>query len=281
LTAGDRIRSPGFVIAALAAAGAGVAYFVQGKGWVYHAAPAMMFATLAGPFALGELDARAWPPLALAAAAAAIAASLLHNLGGGWAIGAAAGLACQAALARAAVFSLDRLAPFAFAAAVGAALGLCTIERPLTPALEATLAGFGPNLTLATISEDEGLAFPLVRRLHDRWTMRANGLAITAGVRRLISEHPDDAALAARIAPYAERERVVLLEDLARQKPDALLVGPLDTRLHADLFADPALEALMADYVRAGVEQNPDMSAELWLRRDGAASPIKALGLRP
>jgi hypothetical protein len=226
----------------------------------------MMFAAVAGAAALGGIFRARAVALGVAALAAALAVVLLHSLGAAWGLGAAVGLGVEAARP-----DLRRLAPLVLAAAVGSACGLCLIERPLTPALEARLAGMGPGLTLGAISEDEGLSFPLARRVGAHWVMRSHSLIVSAAARRLMSMHPGDAALAERLRPYVERDKAALLADLRAQRPDALLVGPLKSKLHADLLADPEVLAVMADYRLVEREQRADYGAELWLRKDLAA----------
>lgn len=262
-----RLGEPEFAVPLIAAVGAGLAYVAQGKGWVYQATPAMMYATLAAPVALQGVAPRGYPALLAGALAAGVAAPLGHNLGLAVVIGVAAGFGLDAARSGGAL-SLPRLAPFAFVAAVGAACGLCTVERPTTPKLEAILAGLGPHLTLGTISEDEGLGFPLVRRLRATWAMRAHSLIMSDYVRRLSAQRPAEAA---RLAPFAERDRANLVEDIARRRPDALLVGPTGTALHAEVWADPRVQAAMADYRRVATEHKPGYTAELWLRTDFVA----------
>ena len=263
LAAGGRYAT-GFVVAALAATGAGVAYFLQGKGWIYQAIPATMFATLAGGFAL-EGRRGGWA-LAVAGVAAAVAVSFVHSIGPAFAVGLAVGLAVEA-VRRARIKSAD-LGPLALAAAVGVACGVCVIERPPTPALERALHDFGPGLTLGAVSEDMGLPFPLTHRIGARWAMRSNSLFVSAAVRRLLAQRPNDPARRARLQAYADEERKEMIDDIAANRPDALLVGPLGTGLHADVWADPRLQAAMADYRRFAVEERPGYSAELWLRGD-------------
>ena len=267
LIGSERKLSPAVAVFGLAALGAAVAYGVQGKGWVYQAVPAMMFAAVAGAAALAEDARERAAALAAAVVAAALAVFFLRSLGLAWGLGVAAGLAVDAARAWIKP-DLKRLAPLALAAAVGSTCGLCLIERPLTPALEARLAAMGPGLTLGAISEDEGLSFPLVRRVGARWVMRSHSLIVSAAARRLMSMHPADAALAERMRPYVERDKAGLLADLSRKKPDALLVGPLTSKLHADLFADPGVLAAMADYRLVEREEGADYAAELWVRDD-------------
>ncbi len=265
LTAGYGRVSPGFVVAGLATLGAALAYFVQGKGWVYQAVPAAMFATIAGGFAL-EGQGRRLGALALGAAAAGVATPLLGNLGLGWIIGLAVGLGVEAL--QGGEISLPRLAPMALAAAIGGACGVCTIERPPIPALERALAQLGPHLKLASLSEDEGLAFPLVRRLGATWVLRSHSLIVSDDVRRILGRHPGDEALKRRLQPFADEERAGVLTDIAAQRPDAVLVGPLGTALHADLWADPRVQAVMEGYRRVGAEARAGYSAELWLRNN-------------
>lgn len=265
-------NSPGFGVAMLAALAAGLGYLAQGKGWIYQAAPAAMYATLAGGFALDERP-RNYFALGAAFVTAALAATLAHNLAVGLLGGIAIGLIVETASARKVELDLARLAPAALAAAIGTACGVCVIERPPAPALGRMLAGLGPHLKIGTISEDEGLGFPLVRRIGATWALRANSLFVNAEVDSLIAEHPGVAALKARLQPYAQAERRELVEDITRQRPDALLVGPTGTALHAEIWADPRLQAALADYRRVATEREPGYTAELWLRRDFAARP--------
>jgi hypothetical protein len=264
--------SPGFVIAMLATLAAGLGYFAQGKGWIYQAVPAAMFATLAGGFAL---DGRQPNYAALGAAflTAGLAAPLTQNVGVALLGGLAIGLAVETAATRKFELDLARLAPAALAAAIGTTCGVCVIDRPPAPALGRMLATLGPHLAIGTISEDEGLGFPLVRRIGATWVMRANSLFVNAAADHLIAEHPDDAGLKARLQPFAETERRELVEDISRQRPDALLVGPTGTALHAEIWADPRVQAAMADYRRVATERAPGYTAQLWLRKDFAARP--------
>ena len=262
-----RMDEPEFAVPLIAAAGAGLAYLAQGKGWVYQATPAMMYATLAAPVVLQAAPPRAYLALLAGALAAGVTAPLGHNLGLAVAVGVAVGFGLDAARRGGA---LSRPAPFAFAAAVGAACGFCTVERPATPKLESMLSGLGPHLTLGAISEDEGLGFPLVRRLGATWAMRAHSLIVSDYVRRLAAQRSGDAA---HLAAFAERDRANLVEDITRQRPDALLVGPTGTALHAEVWADPRVQAAIADYRRVATERKPGYTAELWLRKDFAAQP--------
>jgi hypothetical protein len=282
-----RALTPGMAVAGLAAAGAAVGYVLQGKGWIYQAVPAAMFATIAGGFAWASRseaeDAGASHPWALAAGGvvAALVAPGLHNLGAGWVLGIAAAQAVEFARTRDLRLEPRRLAPLGLAAAIGAACGVCTIERPPTPELEVALARLGPGVKLASLSEDMGLSFPLARRIGAQWVLKRHSLFVTSDVRRVVARRPDAAA---RLAPFASAERAEVLADIAANKPDAILVGPTGTALHAELWKDARVTAALADYERVAEERRPGYTAELWLRKPpgaaGGKPGFEAAGLR-
>ena len=157
---------------------------------------------------------------------------------------------------------------YGLVAAIGTACGLCVSDNPQAPALEAALARLGPHPTLAGITEVMGFGHPMARRTGAIWVQRVPSLFITSAVRRLVDEHPGDAALRQRLQPYADRDKAMLIEDIERQRPDALLVGPLNTRMHAALWADPEISAARADYRLFATNDRPDFRAELWVRKD-------------
>jgi hypothetical protein len=93
-------------------------------------------------------------------------------------------------------------------------------------------------------------------------------MVITSGARRLLDQHPGDAALVAKLAPYVEADRQRLVEDILNRKPDAIIVGPLNTRFHAAVWSDPRVVAAMHDYRLFAVNDLKDHPGELWARRD-------------
>ena len=99
-------------------------------------------------------------------------------------------------------------------------------------------------------------------------------LLMTAAARRLIDEHPGDASLAAKLAPYIAGERDRLVADIVGKRPEAILVGPLNTRFHAAIWADPSVQAAMTEYRLYASDDKPGSHGELWVRRDLS-------GLRP
>jgi hypothetical protein len=73
---------------------------------------------------------------------------------------------------------------------------------------------------------------------------------------------------------YIDADRDRLVADLNRSRPDALLVGRLDTRFHQWVWNDPAIAAARADYRLFAAETDSGFPAELWVRTD-------LFGLRP
>jgi hypothetical protein len=275
LVAGKAIDKPWIAVPALAGLGAFGAYMIQGKGWLYQALPALMFLTIAAGFALETRSRLAVVLGALTMAVAALGIHAIPNLGPpiGVAAAAATWLHCRFAL-RADAVAADRaswvamFARYGLVAAIGTACGLCLSDNPKAPALEAALARLGPHPTLAGITEVMGFGHPMARRTGAIWVQRVPSLFITSAVRRLVDEHPGDAALHQRLQPYADRDKAMLIEDIERQRPDALLVGPLNTRMHAALWADPEISAARADYRLFATNDQPDFPAELWVRKD-------------
>ncbi len=272
--AGENLGKPWIAVPALAALGAFAAFVIQGKGWLYQAQPALMFLTIAAGFAIeARKPSRLETALgAMAMILAAIVVVAVHNLAPPLLVATAAAGWPHRRLAPGEMPDRARaiavLSRHALAAAIGAACGLCVADRPLAPALETALARLGPHATVAGITEVLGFGHPLVRHAGATWVARVPSQWITSAARRLIDEHPGDAALAARMRPYLERDRKMLVEDILRERPDALLAGPLNTRLHAALWADPEIAAAITNYRLFATQDGPEFPAELWVRRD-------------
>jgi hypothetical protein len=143
-----------------------------------------------------------------------------------------------------------------------------------TPAIARALASLGPHPTVASLSESLAFGHPMVRRVGGVWVQSVPSLWIAAAARRRIDEKPSDAALAERMRVYIDADRDRLVADLNRNRPDALLVGRLDTRFHQWLWNDPELAATRAGYRLYAAEADTGFPAELWVRAD-------LFGLRP
>ncbi len=270
------IGEPLVAAPALGALGALGAYIVQGKGWLYQAYPALALMIVAAGFAL-ERRRPAPRAIAIGALAGVAAAALLLWLDR-WplpiAFVAAAGASVLSrALERAGPTRERRepnmpLAEMGVAGAIGVACGLFAMDGVNTPVLARALASLGPHPTMLAISESLAFGHPMVRAVGGVWVQRVPSLWITSAVRRLIDERPNDAALARRLRPYIDRDRQMLVEDIERNRPDAILVGRLDTRFHQWAWSDPAITAARADYRLFAAEPDTGFPAELYVRKD-------------
>ncbi len=274
--AGRKLGEPLIAIPALGALGALGAYLVQGKGWLYQAYPALAFMILATGLAL---DLRPHSPRRIAIGAlAGVAASLVLLWLGRWPLPIAFAAAAGANALSAALEGTERsgrpsegktsLAEMGVAGAIGVACGLFAMDGVRTPVLARALASLGPHPTVAAISESLAFGHPLVRTVGGVWVQRVPSLGIASAARRLIDERPADEALARRLRPYIDRDRQMLVEDLTRNRPEAILVGRLDTRFHQWAWSDPAITAARADYRLFAAEPGKDFPAELYVRKD-------------
>jgi hypothetical protein len=276
--AGRDLKRPLVAAPALASLGALAAYFVQGKGWLYHAYPALAFLVLALAAAVA---ARPPPPRRLlvaagAAAAAALATLLLH-----WpALSAAVG----AALAASAILPAtrgDRERRGGGAAALGeaaaAALLVAVFAFYAPPrdwpdaAFVNAVADLSEHPRLASVAEGLGIGFPLVREVGGVWAQRTQGMLLTAGARRLMAEHPGDRALAERLAPIIARDRDMVVEDILRNRPDGVLVSDVGAGFHAWALSDPKIAQALADYRPQARTAGTSSVVELYVRKDAPA----------
>jgi hypothetical protein len=136
------------------------------------------------------------------------------------------------------------------------------------------VAALSPHPRLAAIAEGLGIGFPLVRRVDGVWVQRTQGLLLASAARWRIDEHPDDAALAARLQPIIARDAEMVAQDIRRNRPDGVLVNTVNPRFHAWAMHDPAIAAALADYTLATSSRAADWPIDLYVRKD-------SLGLRP
>lgn len=267
--ADKRLASPWIAVPALAGLGGYGAFVVQGKGWLYQALPMMIYLTIACGFAL-EVKARSRLSLALgmgAMIAAAFTMLFIRQLAVPVGVAALAATLIQTRLTKGSERFLEVFTNFALVATIGAAYGLDISERPLAPAISTALTRLGPHPTVVGLTEDMGFGHPMTRRVGARWAQHVPSLFITSAARKIREEHPGDAALAARMNTYLDLDKRMLLDDM-RRRPDALLVGPLNSSIYHDLWADSELTAARVDYRLLVVNDNPDFPAELWVRED-------------
>jgi len=271
------LSKPPIVLLLLGALGALLAFIAQGKGWAYQAFPLAAYAALAAALALdfGGLSKRTLVSaagLALVVCVAIVAtrrAPMLFLICG--AVGAELvarrfGFAPPRPPSKGAAMPLSPT--FLFAAAFGASVAVFAVEGVHSPGLDAALARVAAHPKVLAISESLGFGHPLVRSVGGEWVQRVPSLWITAGARRLIEEHPDDKALTERLQPFIEKDRDRLVEDILRNRPDAILVGKLGTRFHDWAWSDPKITAARSDYQFFAANADPDWPAEIWIRKD-------------
>jgi 4-amino-4-deoxy-L-arabinose transferase-like glycosyltransferase len=207
------LLAPPFSLLLAASIGFALVYFIQGKGWPYHAYPALALALIA---------------LALAGAMPA---------------------ASPAAAAPRRLFPADSMIPVAVLAALSClSLNAAVNMAPLIDPIRALKA----EPTLLTITSDIAVGHPLVRELQGKWVSRVGSLWISAGVfRRAVDEKLDPEQKAA-LRRLAARDRDMLVEDIRRNRPDIILVekGVFDWEAWAR--ADPLVAAELAHYREAG-----------------------------
>ena len=263
-----RILTPSFAIPALAALGGLLAFFIQGKGWLYQALPAAMFAAVLAGLAL-EARALASRRLALAAAAAALTFALgafaaLPPLPLAFAL---AALAHFAAAPRGETVDarIAGIAEMFLAALVGALAAFYAPPFPgPTAAFKQALREIGPHPRIAAIAPGLGAGFPLTRQVDGDWVLTRQGLLMAAGARVLLSRAEGDRAALEKVI---EEDRTVLAADLSREKPDAILVSRSNPALHDWIVNDPDIAAVLAGYRLAASNDGKDWPLDLYRRK--------------
>ncbi len=229
---GAHARHPSVLTPALAALGFHLAYLLQGKGWVNHALPGLALALFAA-LALGLRAMR------------------------------------RPGEARLRAFALYVAAPAALAA-------------PVTLGLPLKLAGFAPHAQVApalaavaparprvmAISPNFDVGHPLARALGGAWVGGSGALWLMWFAQQRL-EGAQDPALRARLAAYVEADAARFAQDVARARPDVVLVEPGPWR--GFYLAHPLVARAMADYAPAAPA--PAQGLEIWTRRDRAAAP--------
>jgi hypothetical protein len=272
--AGNKCAEPLFAIPALASLGALASFFIQGKGWSYQIYPALAFAIVALGAALAARGREASP--LLAAVGCAIAAALIALVIGRWPVQIMIGVAGAAAVLTAAAQRLSGSPPsgrgplseMIASSAIGVALAMFASEGLPQPVLAKALAQLGPHPTMLAISESLAFGHPLVREVGGVWAQRVPSLWITAAADRLIRESHDNPLVQARLAPLMRADREMLLQDIAANRPDAILVGRIGGPVYNALWADPAIVAALADYRFFASNDDPDWPAFVYARRD-------------
>jgi hypothetical protein len=120
-------------------------------------------------------------------------------------------------------------------------------------ALAPAIRTIAPHARILTLSDDLSVGHPATRQASGVWVGRLPSLWITAAVVQRLEQGGLDTATRAALIGYAQRDRAMLTEDIARNRPDVILVhvgteapGWLDWA-HADAALSAELKAYKAD----------------------------------
>jgi hypothetical protein len=91
-------------------------------------------------------------------------------------------------------------------------------------ALAAPIRAIKPHPKILALSADIGVGHPLTRVVQGTWVSRVSALWITAGVILRRKHETLDPQTDARLEAYAARDRAMLTQDIARNRPDVILV---------------------------------------------------------
>ncbi len=210
-----------------ASVGFSISYYVQQKGWSYHSYPMLALALIA----LGLAFFDRW-----------------HR---------------QPSGSRADRFK--RLAS-ALAAALIAGTTFLWMNFALDfSALAGPIRAIKPHPKILELSGDLAVGHPLTRAVHGTWVSRVSALWITAGVMLRRKHEALDPQTDARLDAYAARDRAMLTQDIARNRPDVILVDRVlqgfDWLAWANSY--PALAAQLKRY-----RQDRTIDGILILRRE-------------
>lgn len=169
-----------------ASAGFSISYYVQQKGWSYHSYPMLALALIA--LALAFFD--RW-----------------HR--------------------RPSESGADRIKRLASALAAALIAGTTFLWMNFAldfSALAAPIRAIKPHPKILAISGDIAVGHPLTRAVQGTWVSRVSALWITAGVILRRKNGTLDPQTNARLEAYAARDRAMLTQDIARHRPDVILV---------------------------------------------------------
>jgi hypothetical protein len=200
---------PPFCVLVAASCGCVLAFLAQGKGWAYHSVPMLSFALLA---------------LVIA---------------GNW-----------LALPQASAGSGKRGRPFRNVL-VGVLVAACFLWNNRAGDVSdvaAKVREVSPHPTMLAITSDISLGHPLVRQVGGVWVGRVCSNWITLGVLLRRRSETLDAATAARLDAYEALDRAWLREDIAKSRPDIILVEKVSFDWEAWARSDPALREQLDAY---------------------------------
>lgn len=192
-----------------AASGFAVSFFVQGKGWTYHAYPMVALVLMAAGCAIAALDPERPGFNRIRVASVFIVAAMFVK-------------ACLWF-----DFSVD--------------------FTRLTERLAGLVPH--PKIMMLCSSDVAALGHPIVRELGGTWVSRQQLFWMREFVDRARKEHTIDAQTTARLDVYVARERAGLIEDFKKQPPDVILMDRKGSAWERWAHADPELSVLLKSYV--------------------------------
>jgi hypothetical protein len=151
---------------------------------------------------------------------------------------------------------LSALAP-ALAAAVLAVGGFIWLNlAPNLSALAAPIRRLATNPTILAITSDIAVGHPLVRQVNGRWVSRVCSLWITAGVEWRRHQEQLDPVTDARLEAYAARDLVMVVDDIARERPDIILIENISADWSSWARSRPTLAEQLSAYRDVAIVNN-------------------------
>jgi hypothetical protein len=204
------VFDPPLCVLLAASCGCALAFLAQGKGWPYHSVPMLSLALLA------------------------------LAIGGNW-----------LALPQANADAGERRGWLARTIIAGALVAACFCWNNRAADITrfaAKVRQLGPHPTMLTITSDISLGHPLVREVGGVWVGRVCSNWISTGVLLRRRFETLDAKTAARLDAYEAFDRVILVEDIARSRPDVILVEKGYFDWDAWARSDPRLREQLEAY---------------------------------
>jgi len=229
--------APPFCILLAASCGCALVFMAQGKGWPYHSVPMLALALIALALAgnwftveqtMHEPE-KACPALDAGWTPVFGKRSCTKNTGksSAWLARTAGALAIAAGC-------------FTW---FNAETDYTNLARPV--------ARIAARPTMLAITSDVAIGHPLVRDLGGVWALRMSHNWISSGVLVRRQHQTLDAATAAQLDAYEARERAMLADDIARSRPDVILVDRIWFDWGAWAREDPRLRELLGNYREA------------------------------
>jgi hypothetical protein len=209
------IRKPILAICALAGAGFAIAYFIQSKGWPYHAYPAFALLVLTGGIAWIENVLPSLRTMPVRRARAIKITAILISL---------------------ILFAVD----------------LAWVKLPLSyPRYFQSVATLGPPHPKVIAIADTLAGPQLTRLIGGNWVGRVPNQFMSMNARRILNTTHYDATGRKQLEDYAAFDRAILVESIRTRRPDVILIESAGLKRWA--LSDPAIAQALRSYREAAV----------------------------